>query len=468
MPGKKLSADAVRQIIELKSRGELTFEEISEQVGCGLTAAKKHWRAHLEHRTDVDLSPSPVGDDDEEIVVDEILNALDDTGIASLTTKDGFIDPAEFAKICNLGPEWIATHYKPNRWQSFIKVLDKDRPEGFKAEKVDLFQSKVMFQRAISKLLGDALIRWARDNIEPLPAPPAALFGSDLDYDRISQEPEQVATVGLYDLHMGMYAYGAECGEDWDVEKALNRAKNAVDDAVDELRRYNITRLIGPMGNDLMHYDNVRYNTAHGDHALDHDSRFQRVHDACVELLGYWITRMLQLPSRPVFDGFYLPGNHDTGNSYGICSAIHQRFRRWDNVKIDLSPSPAKFRFHEGVALWFDHGKDIPIQRAPLIFHERAQRAHPQGRANFTYKELQVGHTHQKTEKLIVGENSLNGLYVVVNPTLCVPDFYHSSKGWDGEPMKSMEVRRYSGVGVVGTHRIWACDSERERVELGK
>ena len=465
-----LPPEQVAKIVQLRQQGALTWKEIADTVGVGLTVAKKYWKRFKDsgEKPIIDStpdSPNDFGDDTEQMSMGHTVDQK--SGVVETVSKDGWQNPEEIRAECGLPDDWVATHFKPNKWQNFIKVLDPDRPEGFKAEKVELFQSKVLFTKAVNDDLRKAIIEFCEEHVEPLPAPDRGLIpmGEGESWrEWISSRPEQIATVGLWDAHVGMYAHDEECGNSYDVKKAKNRCMNAIDDAVEELQQYNIKRVLCPMGNDFMHFDNVRHTTSHGDHSLDFDSRFTLVYRACIEILNYTIERLHSLPSQPVVDAFWIPGNHDYGSSFGICAAVAERYRNYDRVTVDLGANPCKFRVNGGTVLMFDHGKDIPVARMPMIFHERVMRLPEYTGQKLTYKEVQIGHTHQKRTVRVAAETPTNGLYVVTNPALCDVDFYHHSHGWDGEVMKSIEVRRYDDIGFRGSHACWACDDDRSHL----
>jgi hypothetical protein len=255
-----------------------------------------------------------------------------------------------------------------------------------------------------------------------------------------------------------MYAWNMEVGADFDVDIAVRRVFNAIDDLMVELSLYPLSRIWIPVGNDFIHYDSVKHTTTFGDHFLDTDTRYAKVYQAAVMCMSYLIERCLEQCDD--VEVFYVPGNHDTTTSYCLTSTLDQRYRLDDRVKVDLSMSPRKYKTYGGVILGFDHGKDCKPGQYPVIFGEEAKEHW----SACTYKEVQIGHRHQRWERNYDGITPTNGILLRMNPSLCNVDSWHHRKGLIGEPVKSVECWRYDKIGYRGSHVAWARDDKNKNV----
>jgi hypothetical protein len=302
-------------------------------------------------------------------------------------------------------------------------------------------------KRVISEELENKILEFVREHVKPLPKP-------KLPRSCLTQKPgEFLVVLGMWDLHLGAYAWNTEVGDNWDVEIACHRAMNAIDDVVKELVGYKVDKIIMPMGGDFLHYDSNRMKTVSGEHHLDCDTRFARVYQAGLRLLAYFIERAADLCTDVEY--IYIPGNHDASVAFTLCSALNERYRNDPRIHIDLGPNPRKYRSYGKTLLGFDHGK-IPINQLKMIFAEEACELW----SNSRYREFQIGHTHQRRAQEFPGVLPLNGMTVRTNPTLCSHDFWHHNKGLIGEAMRSIEAWRYSKVGYRGSHVAWARDDQ--------
>ena len=393
-------------------------------------------------------------------------------------TIDHLMKPDEIMEKIGLDPKlYIDRWYKPNTWQSFYKLREYlcdatlerlisivrtggDLTAVRKAihaevghKKVQLYQSKVVFERKVELVLENAIKEFMRDNIKPLPKPSLR----SLKKKRNEGEGEMVSW-GIWDAHLGMYAFAEEVGEDYDVKIAARRVKNSVDDIIAELQLYKVERIVMPIGNDFLHFDSTKHETAAGT-PLDFDTRYTRVYRYGFECLAYMVERALEICDDVLI--LYVPGNHDTTSSFGLVHGLSQRFLNDPRVKIDDRMNPRKYVIHGQTGLCFAHGKDANDNSYPLIFGDELRREFPQEWFNVTYKEVQIGHKHQRLEKMYRSLSPLNGLLVRMNPALCNVDAWHHGKAFVGEPIKSVEAWRYKRYGYTGSHVAWARDDER-------
>lgn len=377
------------------------------------------------------------------------INALGRNGSVEINTLDKPLSLDDLIKLFNINTnEWICELFKPNSWEGFIK-LKTGSGGGPTTQKVRLYQSKAIFKRVVDPLIRNQLIEWLNKNSEPL-AP------NSLTPLRRTDELLDGQTViwGMWDAHLGMYAWNTETNNDYDLPLATKRIKNSIDDMIGELADYPIRQIIMPIGNDFLHFDNVRNTTTYGHHYLDCDTRYAKVYIAALECLAYLIERAIQLTDNVQI--VLVPGNHDQISSFTLAVALAQRFRHYQEVTFDLSPNPRKYVHWGSVIVAFDHGNNIKNSQWPLIFS--TEPGAKEYISKSTWREVQLGHIHQKHETMWSGITPLNGLLVRVNPSLCNVDFWHHSKGLLGEPIKSVEAWRYNNVGYIGSHVAWARD----------
>lgn len=361
-------------------------------------------------------------------------------GSVEIVTYDKPLTLDELIELFSIDTaEWEVTYFKPNSWEGYYKLKEGHR-------KVRLYQSKAVFQR-IKSDSAVKLVEWLNTHITPL----APNLIKPLRLDALDG---QTVIWGLWDAHLGMYAWNSETNNDYDLGIAVTRIKNSVDDMVADLADYPIRQLFMPIGNDFLHFDNARQTTTQGTHHLDCDSRYSKAYLAGLECLAYMLERAIQITHNVKV--LFIPGNHDHLTSFTLCVALAQRFRHYTEIEFDISPNPRKYVHWGSVIVGFDHGDKVRKGQYPIIFAtEPGSKEHI---SKSTWREVQVGHTHQKAEDNWAGITPLNGLLIRTNPSLCNNDYWHHSLGLLGEPVKSVEAWRYNDIGYIGSHVGWARD----------
>lgn len=449
MPTPKLSAAKKNEILELIDSG-MTNREVASAAKVAVGTVSKV-RTGYRNSKSKDL-PGEVN-----MPVDSRGETAGDT---TIVTPDKPLTVDEMAELFGIDMKvWTPVHVKSNQWQGFYKGRTdwtKTKDSGSKTvkhEKVALFQTTVTWKRIMGESLQLMLLDFFREHAKALPK-------SALPKTRKQPAGEgQMVAWGLWDAHLGLYAWADEVGESMDLTKAVSRVTNSVDDMVVELAAYPIEEIVMPVGNDFMHYDNVRQRTTFGEHHLDADGRYAKVLTSGLRCLIYMVERALEVSPRVKV--LYVPGNHDLHSSYALCVALSQRFRNDDRVTFDLSANPRKYVTFGGTLLGFDHGQGCNAQKLAQIF---AAECHAEWSAS-TYREVQIGHTHQKRVTEFESVTPTNGVTVRVNPALSNVDSWHHNKGFIGEPMKSVESWRFDRTGYRGSHVAWARDDYSEAIQ---
>lgn len=402
----KLTKEDVKRICERRAAGS-TIQALAEAYDVDTATVRYHLKKH-KVKAPAQLAPPSPGD---EMVLE---------GASEVT-------PEAMMRQYNLDPDrWV-----PTRFSVSVSRYGPRANLGCKRIMTDTIESMIL--------------KFVRENVRPLPKP-------KLGRIRRSRGKE-LAVVGFWDLHVGAYAWNQETGSDWDVDIACKRAANAIDDVCAELTLYEVDKIVMPVGNDYFHMDSARMQTTHGEHYLDCDTRFGRVYLAGLKLMSYIVERAAELCPR--VELLYIAGNHDTSTGFTLCAALNERYRNDPRINVDLRASPRKYLAYGGTVLGFDHGK-IPLNQLKMIFDNEAKQYISQS----TYREIQVGHTHQRRAQDVAALTPTNGLTVRTNPSLCDADYWHFGKGLIGEPMRSIEAWRYDKVGYRGSHVAWARGDE--------
>jgi DNA-binding transcriptional regulator YdaS (Cro superfamily) len=190
------------------------------------------------------------------------------------------------------------------------------------------------------------------------------------------------------DPHFGLYCWGEEVGEDFDLEKARAVTLGAIDRLVQTAPAAK-TALLLVLG-DVFHADDQTNQTPAHHHQLDVDSRYVKVLKVCIDAYKHAILRMREKHERVVVR--FVAGNHDPHAVWALALSMSAYFERDPRVEIDLSPAAHwYFRFGK-VLIGSTHGDKSKTGQLPGVM--AADRARDWGETLFRYWYL--GHIHSK------------------------------------------------------------------------
>lgn len=192
----------------------------------------------------------------------------------------------------------------------------------------------------------------------------------------------------IADLHLGMYAWKAEAGEDYD----LNIASKMLIDKMGQL----IARapaaaeaLILNLG-DYFHSDSNKNRTERSDNALDVDSRYSKVLNVGSDLMVQAVHMALQKHRHVSVRN--LPGNHDARTTPALNRAMEYYFHNEPRVSIDPDPGPFFFKQFGKVMIGATHGD----QAKPEGFAGIMAAKEPEMWGQTEYRVAYFGHVHRK------------------------------------------------------------------------
>jgi hypothetical protein len=220
----------------------------------------------------------------------------------------------------------------------------------------------------------------------------------------------------LTDYHLGMMAWGEECGEDWDLEKSetllLAWARYAVEHAPDA--ELGILAQLG----DFLHFDGMSPVTPTHGHQLDAAARFQKVVRTAIRVLRTVIDLMLTKHSRVVV--VMATGNHDIDSSVWLREMFHHVYQNEPRLTVDLSPDMYYAVEWGDTSLFFHHGHRKKMSDISATFVGKFRPMF--GGTRFSYGH--TGHLHHRDMK----EDNL--MVVEQHRTLAPSDAHTSGSGF--------------------------------------
>jgi predicted phosphodiesterase len=242
-----------------------------------------------------------------------------------------------------------------------------------------------------------------------------------------------LALYPLADYHLGLYAWGEEAGEDWDVDKACEVLRSTMRELVSTTPPAD-TAIILNLG-DFYHADNMQNRTTRSGHVLDVDTRYARVLSFGVQLMVEIAEMALQRHSRVLVRN--LRGNHDDHSSVALTAAMGAFFHNNGRVEVDASPSAHWIYRHGRTLLGATHGDTLkrPENMAMLM---AAANADDWGQSRYRY--FHYGHVHHASAK------EVGGVLVESHRTLAPKDAWAAAAGYiSGRSMSSISYHSQHG-----------------------
>jgi hypothetical protein len=248
-------------------------------------------------------------------------------------------------------------------------------------------------------------------------------------------------TIAIYpmgDPHFGMFAWGEESGEDFDLKIAERDLCLAVDRLVDTVPACE-EALIVNLG-DFFHADNQAGTTTKGTN-VDTDTRWSKVLRVGVKAIRQCIESALRKHNRVTVINAI--GNHDEHTAMFLSVALLNIYENEPRVTVIANPTIKHYyRFGKNL-IGVHHGHTIKMQDLP--FQMAVDRAQDWAETSFRY--FLTGHIHHDSKK------EVGGVIVESFRTLAAKDAWHTSMGYHaGRDMKSILLHK--DFGEVERHTV--------------
>jgi hypothetical protein len=257
-----------------------------------------------------------------------------------------------------------------------------------------------------------------------------------------------MSLVPCADWHIGMFAWGKEVGQRWDLKIAERTIGNAVEDVIIRSKPAREAIILG--GGDLMHADNKENQTAKSGNALEVDGRWPKVLQAAERLAVRTVDAALARHDHVTVR--ILPGNHDEHSAVAVAHFLLAYYRNEPRVTVDIDPSLFFwFRFGK-VFIGATHGHTVKIGRMPAIMAHR--RAKDWGASRFRY--IHGFHLHHSAKTATEGEGVITEIHQAPIPQ----DAWHFGSGFlSGRSIAAITYHR--NFGEIGRDRAAILDGAR-------
>ena len=252
-------------------------------------------------------------------------------------------------------------------------------------------------------------------------------------------QKDKLVVYPMGDPHIGMYAWGDEAGEDFDLDIAEKNLTKAVARLVD-VAPASHTAIILNLG-DFFHADNQSNQTTRSNNPLDVDTRWGKVFQVGIRTMIQCIDEARRKHSRVIVKN--LIGNHDDHTSQALAFALDAFFHNDRRVFVDISP--AKFWYHQfyNVLIGAGHGDTAKPDLLPNIMAADVPELWGATKHRYWY----TGHIHSQNQK------EYAGVIWESFKTLAGKDAWHSAKGYrSGRDMFC--ICHHKDHGEIERHRV--------------
>lgn len=235
------------------------------------------------------------------------------------------------------------------------------------------------------------------------------------------------------DHHLGMLAWGAETGEDYD----LKISEKLLVDATDHLLRAapECDQALVVFLGDFMHYDSFVPETPASRNKLDADSRYPKMVHAAVRLMRYVIEAAARRHKNVRV--MIVPGNHDPSSSIFLMACMKNIYEKEMRITIDDSPMDFHyFQFGKNLIGGY-HGHNVKLDKLPLIM----ATDRPKEWGETVHRVILTGHVHHNQTQKDVSGCSVESMQV-----LATEDAWAHKGGYrSGRSMVSITFHREHG-----------------------
>lgn len=248
-----------------------------------------------------------------------------------------------------------------------------------------------------------------------------------------------LAVIPLGDPHVGLLAWAAEGGADWDLATAERVLTDAVRRAV--LLAPPASRCLLINLGDYFHADDQSNRTARSGHQLDVDSRWSKVLAVGIRIMRTMVDACLAKFGAVTVDN--VRGNHDDHSAVMLSHVLAAYYEREPRVTIEMSPALHRYHRHGRALIGTHHGHAAKFSDLPLLM--AANQPEAWGAARF--RHIYCGHVHRDR----LTEHA--GCKVETVNTLAARDAYAAGAGY----MSARELQLHiwhAERGLIQRHTI--------------
>lgn len=243
--------------------------------------------------------------------------------------------------------------------------------------------------------------------------------------------------ISPFDLHYGKYAWGGEVMEEYSREKARELLISKTNELVGDIVKYNVEKVIIPVGSDFFHVDTLSGTTTKGT-PQDCDGTFIQIMVEGQKLMIEFIEIMRNVAEVEII---LTAGNHDFTLSHVLLEHLSAYYRQCTDVKVSKCHRFRQYFSYGNTLMGFTHGDQTKITDLPYRMAAEA----PEMWSNAKYKAFFTGHLHHELVK------DINGVKIFQMPSLSGSDRWHHNNGYEGSTRSLHAYVIHSEKGIKST-----------------
>jgi hypothetical protein len=202
-----------------------------------------------------------------------------------------------------------------------------------------------------------------------------------------------MAQINIFDLHFGLLSWFREVGVNYDIKIAEKLMHDTVDSFLYVMNKYQIEKILFPIGSDFYNVNNAAKTTAKGT-LQDEDCRWQKSFERGRILI---VSILDKLRNKADVDVLVIPGNHDTERSFYLGDAIYCWYHNDPCVNIDNEPTERKYYQYQNNLIGLTHGSGIKDAKLAALMPFEAKKIW----SNIKFAEVHRAHKHHETVKTL-------------------------------------------------------------------
>jgi hypothetical protein len=245
--------------------------------------------------------------------------------------------------------------------------------------------------------------------------------------------PDLLNLYPLPDMHLGLLAWQAETGADWDLKIADKVYRETISDVSHVAPRAGTGVVL--IGGDYFHANTNEFRSRSG-HVFDGDGRVDKIVKVGVDLAVFQINSALKSHEKVIVR--ILKGNHDEYLIISLVWAIWAWYRENPRVHVDLDPSLFWYFQFGKVFLAAHHGHETKVHDMPMGMATR----HPTIWGDTIYRYAHMFHIHHKTQMVFEG----GGVIAESHQAPVQQDAHHFGKSYlSGRSMQVITYEKNKG-----------------------
>ena len=199
------------------------------------------------------------------------------------------------------------------------------------------------------------------------------------------------------DIHVGKWCGKEETGNEYDIAKAVERARLGTDALVAKANAFGVKQFVVCIGNDILHTDNGKTTTSGTPQDTDGSwfSAFRAARTLYVSIVE-------QLALHGDVHIIHVPSNHDWRTGYALSEVVAAQFANHPNVKSMVTERHRKYLVYGKNLIMFSHGDGA--KEKDLHWHMATEAAEAWSKT--THRYIYLGHLHHKIKKVQGHQNA--------------------------------------------------------------